>query len=176
MVEFADLHPLIKDKGPLDIFSMILDASVIWNIPENKTSASNTTQQLVECTFENSTSLSVVPVLKKNMNETESVPGDTTTHSQYDVHIIGEIAHIFHYCSIAILAVIMVEVSKINFQISALKYNQFSEEHFKDVTTVSKGLLSLPNQLLPGEMYHFLKPFPEIWDLGSKVHVHSQDS
>ncbi|XP_045174776.2 uncharacterized protein LOC123536056 [Mercenaria mercenaria] len=109
MVELTAIHPVINDKSPFDIFAMLLGSTVIWNTSENYTSSANiSAEQVVLCSAENmSSSILSFPNIVKNTSQL--LAGDTTTHSKYDVEIIGEIAHIFHYCSIAILAVIMIE-------------------------------------------------------------------
>ena len=108
MVDLTSLHPVINDKSPYDIFEMLLNSRVLWNMSYQ--SSNSSTQPFVLCSSENVTS-NVLSVRNDVRNTSQLVVGDTTTYSEYDVEIIGEIAHIFHYCSIAILAVIMLEVS-----------------------------------------------------------------
>lgn len=106
IVDLVAIHPTLTDKTPYEIFSMILEASVIWSVPENDTSATSSNTSV--CTSEN-TSLAVSSVLNQDANTSKQLIEETAILSDYDVDIIGDIAHIFHYCSIAILAVIMLE-------------------------------------------------------------------
>jgi hypothetical protein len=110
MTELTSLYPIINDKSPYDIFAMLLDSKILWNMSYHSSSVNSSTQQFVLCPSENVTS-HVISVRNDVRNTSQLIVGDTTTYSEYDIEIIGDIAHVFHYCSIAILAVIMLEVS-----------------------------------------------------------------
>lgn len=111
----SEEHPHLYDINPSEVFSMILNATVIWNASINETRVANiSSAPYIPCnapeTTSNSTLFFTSPTTSTR-NKTSQLLGHKTTMLHYDVEIVGKIAQVFHYSSIGILALIMIEVS-----------------------------------------------------------------
>ncbi|XP_052797344.1 uncharacterized protein LOC128229627 [Mya arenaria] len=108
-------HPILTNRKPQEIYTMILDSRISWPIlTENSSGLNQSYTHIALCKNVNSSfALSTYWVQDATLQENGSslVPdtGDSFAHIKSNVEIIGKIAHIFHYCSIAILSLIMIE-------------------------------------------------------------------
>lgn len=103
------LHIALVNRTTFDIFNMILDAVILWRIGQNATTNFTT---YVPCSELNSSMLPIHVHHSVNNagNSSTYIPQAKTYHGHdHDLEIVGKIAHVFHYCSIAILALIMIE-------------------------------------------------------------------
>lgn len=121
LTEMKEQHPLIYDKNHVTIFSMILDSTVIW-MTSSVNSSAYEVMTSVNNSDKNLTSYSYLPCMSQKLNFSTPIltqgsqnnstlqPQSTSVPQTGDkIPVIGKIAHIFHYCSITILAVILLE-------------------------------------------------------------------
>ena len=98
-------HIELHNLTPYSIFQRILKASINWNSTSDQTLTGD-----VSCAHVNQTGY---PAKSEFDNDMLLLKVDKVESSEHkaDLELFGIIAHAFHYCSIAILGVLLIEVS-----------------------------------------------------------------
>ena len=115
----ADLHPKLNQHSPTDLFNVLLNSEFIWTDDLNNTHlerlptlyrCSNSTMAVYD--QENRTHAKDQGRVKDNITLTlPDIIHMVHGHDEHEADVVVNIAHIFHYLSIAILLIIMIEVS-----------------------------------------------------------------
>ncbi|KAH3888162.1 uncharacterized protein LOC127845958 [Dreissena polymorpha] len=116
--EIVMYHPILSNRSVSDIYSMLLDARIIWPIrTNNSTEDDDLTDIPIDfvCPDEHS-SINVSNIwireqLVRKINNSSFVAEnvDSFPHLKTNLELIGNIAKIFHYCSITLLTIILIE-------------------------------------------------------------------
>lgn len=106
-VHFSDSmkhkHTELQNLTPYSVFQQILKATIIWNTTNDQTFNSS-------CANGNSTKYDSSSVFENDVKMLKVDKMESSEHKA-DLELLGTIAHAFHYCSITILGVLVIEVS-----------------------------------------------------------------
>ena len=95
----------LQNLTPYSIFQRVLKASIYWNATSEHSVNKSTPCVLISGIDNTSRDSLADDMTLLKMDKLES------SEHKADLELLGTIAHAFHYCSIAILSVIMIEVS-----------------------------------------------------------------
>ena len=108
-------YPFLYNESPSGIYTLLSGSTIVWSkLDFNDSELNSTSGVRPACSWYGSRLNTTV----YGVNETNTIPfkptvigkrGDDTSRNS-EVEIVGKIAHICHYCSIAILALILIEV------------------------------------------------------------------
>ena len=97
----------LQNLTPYSIFQRVLKASIFWNISTEH--SVNMANNSAPCVLINGLDNMTRDSLADDMTLLKMDKLESSEHKA-DLELLGTIAHAFHYCSIAILGVLMVEV------------------------------------------------------------------
>ncbi|KAL4225267.1 Voltage-gated hydrogen channel 1 [Mactra antiquata] len=111
--EMSEKFTFLNNKHATEVFSLILNATVIWTLSLNETRAENRSSvSYMSCVPADMTSNMtswISSSASTNINSTSSVLQHDSETTHYDVDIVGKIAQVFHYSSLTILALVLIQ-------------------------------------------------------------------